>query len=219
MDECIPAVIRDNKYFMFPFYYFAYRGRNIKTAMNFKSLVYSFSEDEYHAFYANLNSISRNRATDLNEAGIKFIIKNLDTSAKSLLDVGCGKGYFLKQLKRCRPDISLYGSDIVGKDDSKEYIFQKAFIENLPFEDKQFDIITCFHTLEHIVNLDKAIAELKRITRKQLIIVVPCQRYFYYTLDEHIHFFPFKEKLTSTINIQNHSCEKIRGDWVYSGYL
>lgn len=216
MDDCIPAIIRDNKYFMYPLYYYAYRGRDINTAMNFKSLVYSFTEEEYSEFYNNLNTISRNRKTDLNEPSIDFIITNLDKSAKNLLDIGCGKGFFLKQLKDTGLD--LFGCDIVDKDSSREYEYTKGNIEKLPFVDKQFDIVTCFHTLEHIINLDKAVAELKRITKKQLIIAVPCQRYFYYTLDEHVNFFPFKEKLTSTVNIKKHSCDKIWGDWVYIGY-
>lgn len=216
MDDCLPAIIRDNKYFMYPFYYIAYRGRDIHKSMHFKSLVYSFTEEEYSEFYNYLNTISRNRKTDLNKPSIDFIINNLDKTAKNLIDIGCGKGYFLKQLRQS--GLELYGCDIVDKDESREYNYIKGNIEKLPFDDKQFDIVTCFHTLEHINNLDVAISELKRITRKQLIIAVPCQRYFYYTLDEHVNFFPFKEKLTSVINIEKHTCDKIWGDWVYIGY-
>ena len=69
--------------------------------------------------------------------------------------------------------------------------------------------------MEHILDFEKAVKELKRITRKKLIIVTPCQRYFFYTLDEHVNFYPFAEKLTSVFNIEKHSCHKINGDWVY----
>ncbi len=217
MDECLPPIIRDNKYFMYPFYYYAYKGKDIKTAMNFKSLIYSLSEREYRDFYGNLNSISRNRKTDLNDASIKYIIDNLSNTAKNLIDIGCGHGYFLKQLKDT--DLKLFGCDIATIDNSLDYYNIKCNIEKLPFKDKQFDIVTCSHTLEHILNPEKAISELKRITKNQLIIIVPCQRYFYYTLDEHVNFFPIKEKLTSLIGINNNNCKKIWGDWVYIGYL
>ena len=66
MDECLPPIVRDNKIFMYPFYLFAYRGKNIKQVMNFKSNVYNFTEKEYDIFYNNLDTISRNRLTDLN---------------------------------------------------------------------------------------------------------------------------------------------------------
>ena len=39
MDELIPPFIRDSKVFMYPFYLFAYRGKNIKEVMQFKTKV------------------------------------------------------------------------------------------------------------------------------------------------------------------------------------
>jgi ubiquinone/menaquinone biosynthesis C-methylase UbiE len=217
MDECLPPIIRDNKYFMYPFYYYAYKGKNIKTAMNFKTLVYSLSEKEYRDFYENLNSISRQRDTDLNDASIQYIIDNLSKTAKTLIDIGCGNGFFLRQVKS--NGLDLFGCDIADTRRVRDYNFLRCSIAHLPFKDKQFDIVTSSHTLEHIVNPEKAISELKRITRRQLIITVPCQRYYFYTLDEHIHFFPYKESLSSLIGIKDNTCKKIRGDWVYIGYL
>ena len=215
MDECLPPIIRDNKYFMWPFYFFAYRGKNIKQVMEFKKNVYQFTSEEYTDFYSGLNTISRNRLTDINTPSLNFILDNLYKDAGNLLDVGCGRGYLLKQIKKKYPALKLSGVDVVEKYASSEFKYIKGNIENLPFEDKSFDVVTCCHTIEHIINLDQAISELKRITRKQLIIATPCQRYFYYTLDEHINFFPYREQLTSLINIKEHSCRKILGDWVY----
>lgn len=215
MDECIPAVIRDNRYFMFPFYYYAYRGKNIKQVMNFKSLVHGFTEEEYKNFYDNLDTVSRNRKTDLNRPCLKFILGHMDREAKNILDVGCGTGYFLNQLKDT--GLQLHGCDIVDKAPDRNFTFTAGDIEKLPFGDRQFDVVTCFHTIEHLLNLQQAISELKRVTKKQLIIVTPCQRYFYHTLDEHVNFFPYKEKLTSLVKIEDHSCDKIWGDWVYIG--
>ena len=215
MDECLPPIIRDNKYFMWPFYFFAYRGKNIKQVMEFKKNVYQFTSEEYTDFYSGLNTISRNRLTDINTPSLNFILDNLYKDAGNLLDVGCGRGYLLKQIKKKYPALKLSGVDVVEKYASSEFKYIKGNIENLPFEDKSFDVVTCCHTIEHIINLDQAILELKRITRKQLIIATPCQRYFYYTLDEHINFFPYREQLTSLINIKEHSCRKILGDWVY----
>lgn len=215
MDECLPPIIRDNKYFMWPFYFFAYRGKNIKQVMEFKKNIYQFTSEEYTDFYSGLNTISRNRLTDINTPSLNFILDNLYKDAGNLLDVGCGRGYLLKQIKKKYPALKLSGVDVVEKYASSEFKYIKGNIENLPFEDKSFDVVTCCHTIEHIINLDQAISELKRITRKQLIIATPCQRYFYYTLDEHINFFPYREQLTSLINIKEHSCRKILGDWVY----
>lgn len=92
-------------------------------------------------------------------------------------------------------------------------------IENLPFAAKQFDIVTCNYTLGHVIHLERAISELKRIARRQLVITVPCQKYYYYTLDLHIYFFPFKSMLINSIGVDNHTCVNLSGDLVYIARL
>lgn len=217
MDECLPPIIRDTKWFMYPFYYFAYRGKNLKQVMDFKSKVYSFTEKDYDDFYNNLDTISRNRVTDLNQPCIDFILNNIDKTAENVIDIGCGKGYLLSVIKEKHPQIEQFGFDIKNPDGTEPFNYVKGNIEALPFADKQFDIVTCSHTVEHLINLEQCIKELKRIAKKQLFIVTPKQRYYYYTLDEHVNFFPFKEKLTSVIAIDNHRCENLGGDWAFLG--
>jgi SAM-dependent methyltransferase len=218
MDELIPPVIRDSYWFMYPFYYLAYNGKNIREKMNFKSLVKNFTEEEYMNFYAGLDSISRNRKTDLSESNIRYILKSIDPSSQNLLDAGCGRGYLLQRIKQVYPRISVTGLDVVNKLDEQSINFTEGFISRMPFEDDQFDTVICTHTIEHLLNLQQCIDELVRVTKKQLIIVTPCQRYFYYTLDEHINFFPKKELVTSLFPFTNFVCKKINYDWVYIGY-
>jgi ubiquinone/menaquinone biosynthesis C-methylase UbiE len=218
MDEWTPSFIRNSRWFMYPFFYFAYRGRNIREVMEFKTRVKSFTPEDYDRFYNNLNTISRNRVTDLNKPSLEFILKNIDPSAQSLIDVGCGNGFLLKKVKERHPNLQLTGFDIKDKDDNgATYKYVKGNIEKMPFADKSFDVVTCSHTVEHLVELEKCISELVRIARKQVFIVTPKQKYFYYTLDEHVNFFPEKEKLTSIIPLKNYTCENLKGDWVYLG--
>jgi len=65
------------------------------------------------------------------------------------------------------------------------------------------------------VNFNLAITELKRIAKKQLCIVVPCQRPYYYTLDEHVRFFPYKWMLEQEMQMTYYECKKIHGDLVF----
>ncbi|MFC2101090.1 class I SAM-dependent methyltransferase [Bacteroidota bacterium] len=215
MDECIPPIIRDNKYFMYPFFYYAYRGKNIKQVMDFKKLIHQFTEQEYNDFYNNLDTISRNRQTDLSKKSLNYLLNQIDKSTVNLLDVGCGNGYLLHQVHNKHPQISLSGMDLKVPANEMNYQFISGKIESIPVEDHSFDIVTCTHTLEHIINVKAAVAELKRITCKQLIIVVPRQRYFYYTLDEHVNFFHYRESLTSLFGINDYICQRIGGDWIY----
>src|ERR1035438_1247785 len=90
MDDCLPPIVRDSRWFMYPFFYLAYRGKSIAQIMDFKSLVYDWSESEYDAFYCALDSISRHRLTDLNDESVEAILGGIAPEADTLLDVGCG---------------------------------------------------------------------------------------------------------------------------------
>lgn len=217
MDELIPPFVRDSKIFMYPFYLFAYRGRNIRDVMQFKSKVYAYSPEQYASFYNNLNTISRNRATDMNGACIDFILNAIDPKATNIIDIGCGSGYLLGKIEQKFPSISRTGFDIKVATGKESFTYVHGNIEKLPFEDNAFDVVICCHTIEHLLQLETCISELKRITKKQLFIVTPCQRFFYYTLDEHVNFFPYKEKLTAILPFERYECYKLQGDWAYLG--
>jgi len=214
LDELIPPIIRDNRVFMFPFYCFAYRCKDIKTVMNYKTAVYDFSGTEYRSFYSGLDSLSRNRPTDINRESLDIIANEIRADTASVLDAGCGKGFLLKTLRHRYPEIQLTGCDIFDQPSCDEYEYLSASVENLPFPDRSFDVVTCCHTLEHVVEIEKAVAELKRVTRNKLIIVVPCQREYFFTLDEHVNFFPYKSKLLHILGADAEECLKIKGDWL-----
>jgi len=185
--------------------------------MHYKKLVYGFSPEEYRQFYENLDSLSRHRLTDLNHKSIAIILSELKSETRTLLDVGCDSGYLLDQIARYRPQIKLAGADISSPSRSCKYEYYQEDIQNLSFADCSFDVVTCCHTLEHIPKVEKAVKELQRICGKTLIIVVPCQRYYFYTLDEHLNFYRREEQLISlleTEHFQLEKCQKVWGDWV-----
>jgi ubiquinone/menaquinone biosynthesis C-methylase UbiE len=65
-------------------------------------------------------------------------------------------------------------------------------IEKLPFADRAFDTVVCTHVIEHILDYRAAIAELRRITGRRLIIVVPRERESIYAFNPHFNFFPYR---------------------------
>jgi len=185
--------------------------------MNYKKLVHGFSPAEYQQFYEKLDSLSRHRLTDLNHKCITIILRELRSKTRTLLDVGCGSGYLLDQIAGCRPQIKLAGADIIPPRKSCEHEYYREDIQNLSFADGSFDVVTCCHTLEHILKVEKAVKELQRVCAKTLIIVVPCQRYYFYTLDEHLNFFRHQEQLTALLDsdyFRLEKCLKVWGDWV-----
>jgi len=91
-------------------------------------------------------------------AGIQ---KRTQPGAK-ILDWGCGDGSFVRLLRaygyRC------FGIDAYKNEFNSPYI-SNATIDNTEFPEASFDVITCFHVLEHLVNpihsIEKALKLLK----------------------------------------------------------
>lgn len=216
LDEWVPPVIRDSRFFMWPFFCLAYRFRNIREVMQFKSRVCHFSEQEYEDFYANLNSLSRHRQTDLTERCIEEIIHECQ-DASQVLDAGCSAGYLLKRLHQHNPALTLSGCDVLPSVTEEGFSYRKNNLAHLDYPDNAFDTVTCCHTLEHVLDLRLCVSELRRVTAKKLIIVVPRQRYYFYTLDEHLHFFPSDEQLLLQMGFRANEVvrlENLSGDWL-----
>jgi SAM-dependent methyltransferase len=219
LDELVPPVIRDSRPFMWPFYVLAYGTFSVRHFMEFKSRAYFMTDEEYRDFYASLgNSISRRRATDLNEASVNFILDKLPAGGNAaVLDVGAGNGYLLARLAQARQWQRIAGVDVVARPDpGRRFESHTGQLPKLPFKDKEFDVVTCTHVIEHLLDVEASVKELLRVTRQRLLVVVPRQRYFYYTLDEHLNFYPGVEPLLRLLRPHQVTCTTQQGDWALS---
>ena len=87
-----------------------------------------------------------------------------------ILDVGCGEGAFLEQIKQYK---SLSGIDLsenaIFKINTKiKGDFKVSQANNLPFEDNYFDIVICFSIFHYFESIDyskQVINELIRVTK------------------------------------------------------
>ncbi len=109
---------------------------------------------------------------------IEEIFNSIQPEIKSVLDVGCGNGFFINTLVKTFPQRF---NRVVGLDTSEEalkhVVTEKIHgsISNLPFDNESFDLVTVLEVLEHLPLEDfkKGIIELQRISRKSIIITVP----------------------------------------------
>lgn len=217
IDEYVPSVIRDSRWFMYPFYFIFLKGKIPRNFIDFKSVAYTLSDDEFEEMYTQLDSLGTDRPTDLNSKSMDFMFGKIDGSARALLDVGCGRGFFLEVAEEKGYEIT--GCDLLCDLERIEGKCVKCNAEELPFSNGSFDIVTCSHMLEHVRDLKKAVSELKRVAKKQIIVTVPCQKYYRYTVDLHLNFFPQKSILVHLMGLSDFICEKIGGDWVYVGWI
>ena len=220
MDELLPLAIRENYYFMYPLYRYWFNGsEDLDSIMRFKEVVHSMSDEEFTTFYETLKCRANIRPTDCSEASLKWVLQRIDIGKnKSLLDVGCGRGHCIEKFLELGLDVT--GCDIYEKPTAGSAArYVQGNVENLPFGDRSFDIVTCFHTLEHVRRLSAALEELKRVARNQLFLIVPQQRFFRFTLDLHIHFFYSPLYFRSLMDCEPSEYAQIGGDIVYCAYI
>lgn len=109
----------------------------------------------------------------INDARIKKLTALISVSKPSLLDIGCGNGGFFLGLRT--RGWSSFGTEIAPaehlKDDADRFIYRGDFIHNV-YVDEQFDAITMWHSLEHVVNPLQYFIESKRILKKDGIVLV-----------------------------------------------
>ena len=99
---------------------------------------------------------------------------------EKVLEVGCGRGFYLKALKEINPKINITGIDLnkeyleVAKKyvDNKEVKIIKGDVTNLKFDNNSFDGVIASEILEHIKDDKKALKEIARVLKPNGILVI-----------------------------------------------
>ena len=106
------------------------------------------------------------------------VLDMIPDSTTSLLDAGCGNGYFLRMLKE-----NGFRCNLTGLERSLTAIehslckaeIRQGSLEAMPFPDDSFELVTAQETLEHIPYgvYGKALLELQRVAAKHILVSVP----------------------------------------------
>ena len=146
-----------------------------KAASLAKDFGYDYWDGDRRICYGGYKYIP-GRWTKLAQDFIEFY--KLTTNSK-ILDIGCGKGYLLYEIKLLIPEISIFGIDISkyalknSKQEIKEYLTE-GNATNLPWEDNFFDFVFSINTLHCLPaeDLFKALKEMERVGKKNKYLCV-----------------------------------------------
>ena len=103
---------------------------------------------------------------------------------KTILDAGCGEGFVLSLLLEHSIKAKMTGIDIsseaikIAKSNNRKMSLLKGDIYGLSFDDNAFDLVLCSEVLEHLDDPRKALKELKRVSKKYLLLSVPNEPWF-----------------------------------------
>ena len=107
----------------------------------------------------------------------KIIKKYKLTKKSKVLDLGCKKGFLLKDLNELIPGIKTYGIE------NHSYALKKAVktksklilseYYNLPFKNKYFDFVIAFNSLymQNLGDVIKSLKEIQRVSKNSYVIL------------------------------------------------
>jgi len=105
------------------------------------------------------------------------------TGESSLLDVGCAKGFMLKDFTEAIPGMTVAGIDvsdyaIANAVEGMEHFVQVADARDLPFEDDSFDLVVSINTIHNFERDEvvQSLREMQRVSRKYSFVVLDAYR-------------------------------------------
>jgi len=148
----------------------------------------------------------------------KILYPKLNKSLEgTTLDVGCGIGDFLS-----------FKKDAIGIDINTELVeicktkgLNACIMEEnkIPFGKSSFDSVVLDNVLEHIDNPKKIIQEIKRVLKRNKILIIGVPGKFGYTKDDDHKIFYSKYDLVKLLSNYSFKLEKIFGMPVNINFL
>lgn len=127
----------------------------------------------------------------------------LESQKKKLLDVGTGKALLLSGLKKRGWEV--FGTEL--SETSRQYACEQglqvfnSIVNDTPIEQNSLDVVTLFHSLEHLTNPKQSINEVKGLMRPGGLLVIEVPninswyarffkgQWFHYDAPRHLYHF------------------------------
>ncbi len=138
---------------------------------------------------------------------------NLNNAKPKILDIGCGTGDFLVACDKKGFEVFGVEPSVNAKNIAKQKIIKTDFnIKNSIFDldtDIKYDVITMWHVLEHVPDLEKYILKLKSLLQPNGILIIAVPNYksydakyykeFWAAYDVPRHLWHFSKKSISLL--------------------
>lgn len=114
--------------------------------------------------------------------GLELLQKHYRPQGKTLLDYGCGRGESLDLATKA--GFEVLGTDVDPQCVSLAGQYGRTCRLDLndplaQFGPQSFDVVTCFHVLEHVDNPKEVLVTLRKIARDYVVLAVPNLRYLH----------------------------------------
>lgn len=114
---------------------------------------------------------------------LKCALESLSSTKGRILEIGCGRGAYVRAIKYYRPDLEVLGCDInresikFAQAVSKKVVVKFGNAYALPFADLAFDAVLMIDVLEHLKTPSQALSEVYRVLKPNGVfhLTVPCE--------------------------------------------
>lgn len=121
---------------------------------------------------SDYNRIYSGSGIRTNSAYYRWLVRLFNFKLNSkVLDVSCGEGIFLREIRKYSKLLKTFGLDIsdraisIAKRKSLDANLVVADGQRIPFKDKSFDYITCLGSLEHYIDQELGVKEMLRVAK------------------------------------------------------
>ena len=131
------------------------------------------SQKEFWSENTNLRAYDHPVVEAFARQRVDFMRGLLDAPMQTCLEVGCGDGfgmYYMQEFGR------VFGCDIsrpmLRRNPLRQSVAE-ADIYRLPYADKSFDLVYCWEVMHHVKDMQSAIREMMRLSRKYILMYEP----------------------------------------------
>lgn len=129
---------------------------------------------DYYDEFANWYERGRDRGYHAMIDDLEVDLLDDYVEGKDVLEVGCGTGLILDRVAR-KAD-SAFGIDIsagmLHKAEARGLDVAQADVTALPFANESFDVVYSFKVLAHVKDIDRALQEMARVTRRGGLLIL-----------------------------------------------
>ncbi len=147
----------------------------IDTLLKFEQ--YDISIDDEHeewvsASFSFIKEVVSHKFSEADNCYIKQIEQEIQKQAKeiTLIDLGCGKGKFIKYLADKYPSMNIIGVDPFFFAEEKGIKQGSAY--KIPMSDQSAEILITIEVLQHVKDIDKALLEINRVLKDDGVLII-----------------------------------------------
>jgi ubiquinone/menaquinone biosynthesis C-methylase UbiE len=132
------------------------------------SSTYQSIRDDFDREALKKDGMFSKNLTECDRKSIEYL-KRLIKPTYKVLEIGCGMGNVIEKLNCERHGIDISPNMIAKCENVYKMV---GDMDNLPYEDDQFDLVYMIMTLQQSLNRDKTLSEMKRVTKKRGLMVI-----------------------------------------------